>query len=120
VRDSATLHVKDVEDRATLAEREAWERVSTMEMENTTTLASAREDAEDLVWVIALLEGELVEARWAREVGEEKSHGLSDAAADAERRWEVSKKGRWEHFEELTILQTGALSCVLPLSVLHG
>jgi hypothetical protein len=49
VRDSATLHVKDVEDRATLAEREAWERVSTMEMENTTTLASAREDAEDLV-----------------------------------------------------------------------
>jgi hypothetical protein len=40
--DSATLRVKDVEDRATLAEREVLERVSRVEAENTMALASAR------------------------------------------------------------------------------
>jgi hypothetical protein len=37
-----------VEDWATLAERKAQERVSRVEVENSTTLASAREDAEGL------------------------------------------------------------------------
>jgi hypothetical protein len=37
-------------------------------------------------------------------VAEEKSHGLSDVAADAEHQWEVSKQGHREHFEELTLL----------------
>jgi hypothetical protein len=39
-------------------------------------------------------------------VAEEKSCGLSDAATNAECRWEVSKKECREHFEELTLLQT--------------
>jgi hypothetical protein len=43
--DSATLHVKDARDWATLAEREALERVSRVEVENATPLASAHEDA---------------------------------------------------------------------------
>jgi hypothetical protein len=39
-------------------------------------------------------------------VVEDKSCGLSDAASDAERWWEVFEKGRREHFEKLTLLQT--------------
>jgi hypothetical protein len=43
--DSATLCVKDVEDRATLAKREALERVSRAEAENAVMLASAHKIA---------------------------------------------------------------------------
>jgi hypothetical protein len=105
-QDNAAIHVKDAEDRAALAGREAQEWVSRVEVENTTVLASARVDVEGLVRNIALLEGELVEVHRAREVAEEKFHGLFDMAADAGRRWEVFKKGHREHFEELTRLYT--------------
>jgi hypothetical protein len=60
---TATLHVKDAKDRASLAEREEMERVSRAKVENTTVLASAREDAEGFVWKISLLEGELAVER---------------------------------------------------------
>jgi hypothetical protein len=60
VWDSAALHVKDVEDRATLAERVALERVLRVETENAAALASASEDAKGFVRKIALLEGKLV------------------------------------------------------------
>jgi hypothetical protein len=85
MRDSAALRVKDAEDRATLVEREALERVSRVEAENTTTLASARGDAEGLSWKITLLEDEHVVERRTREVSEREHH---------------------EQFEELTIQQT--------------
>jgi hypothetical protein len=39
------------------------ERVSRAKVENTTVLASAREDAEGFVWKISLLEGELAAER---------------------------------------------------------
>jgi uncharacterized protein with gpF-like domain len=89
-RDSATIHIKDVEDWATLAEREARERVSRVEAENAAVLPSAREDAEGLVRKITHLEGELAEVSQAREVAEENSCGLSDVAVDAKHWWEVS------------------------------
>jgi hypothetical protein len=54
-----------VEDWATLAERETLERVSRVEVENATMLASTSEDAESFVQKIALLEGELMEERRA-------------------------------------------------------
>jgi hypothetical protein len=54
-----------VEDRDALVERVALEKVSRVEVENATELASAREDAEGFVWKIALLEGELVAECWA-------------------------------------------------------
>jgi hypothetical protein len=85
-------------------ERKAQKRVSRVEAENTVVLASTREDAEGLVQKIALLEGELEEACQARDVPEENSRGLSDMAADAERRWKVSEREHREHFEELTHL----------------
>jgi hypothetical protein len=62
----AALRVMDAEDRATLAERGALERVSRVEVLNAVALASTREDAEGLVQKITLLEGELTEERWAR------------------------------------------------------
>jgi hypothetical protein len=57
-RDSAALHVKDVKYQATLAEREALESVSRVEVENVAALASARKDAEGFIQKITLLEGE--------------------------------------------------------------
>jgi hypothetical protein len=60
VQDSSALRVKDVEDRAALVKREALERVSRAEAENTTTLAFAREDVEGLVRKITLLEDDLM------------------------------------------------------------
>jgi hypothetical protein len=104
--DSTALHVKDAEDQAALIQREARERVSRMEVENSTMLASAREDAEGLALKIALLEAEHAEEHRAWELAEEKSRGLFDMAADAERWWEVFERERWEQFEELTLLQT--------------
>jgi hypothetical protein len=100
-------------DWAALFEREAWERVSRVEAENTVALVSTHEDVEVLVRKIAFLEDELAEARRAREVAEDKSCGLSDKAAYAEQQWEVSEKGCQLHFEELTLLQTrGSKLCL--------
>jgi hypothetical protein len=65
VWDSDALLVKDVEDRATLAERETQEKVSRVEAENVVALPLAREDAEGLARKIALLEVELAEERQA-------------------------------------------------------
>jgi hypothetical protein len=83
--DSATLHVKDAEDQGALAEREAQERMSRVEAGKAAVSVSSREDADDLVWKIALLEGELAEVRQAREVAEENSYSLSDLVAATER-----------------------------------
>jgi hypothetical protein len=55
------------------------------EVEDTTVLASAHEDAEGLVQKVALLKGELAEARQAREVAEKKFCSLFDASADGAR-----------------------------------
>jgi hypothetical protein len=76
--DSATILIKDVEDWTTLVEREARERVLRVEVESDATLVSACEKVEGLVRKITLLEGDLVEVHWAREVVEENSHGLFD------------------------------------------
>jgi hypothetical protein len=71
--ESTAALVRDVEAQAALAGREAWERVSRVEVESTAMLASACGEADDLTWRIALLEGELAEAREARDTAEENS-----------------------------------------------
>jgi hypothetical protein len=61
------------------------EDVVRREVENTAALTPAHEGIEDLVRKVTLLEGEegdLVEARQAREVAEGKFHSLSDMVAD--------------------------------------
>jgi hypothetical protein len=83
--DGATLHIKDGEDRATLVERGALELVPWVEAENSTALTSAHDDTEGLVQKITLLESELMEERWDRE---------------------VSKREHRECLDELTLLQT--------------
>jgi BMFP domain-containing protein YqiC len=57
-----TALVRDAEDWVALAEREAWERVSRVEVESAVVLASARGEVEDFAQRIALLESELAEA----------------------------------------------------------
>jgi hypothetical protein len=64
------IHVEDVEGRVALAERQALERVSRVEVETVATLAIAHEDAEGFACKIALLEDELTVERQARKVSE--------------------------------------------------
>jgi hypothetical protein len=52
------------------------------EVEDAMTLASALEDAEGLVWKVTILDSELVEARQAQEMVEEKFHFLSNVSAN--------------------------------------
>jgi hypothetical protein len=59
------IFVEEVEARATLAEREAWERVSKVEVEGAASLAFARGEAEWFARWVALLKGELADARQA-------------------------------------------------------
>jgi hypothetical protein len=63
VWDGSALCVNDAEDCATLAVREALERVSRAEAENAATLASTHEDAKGFVRKITLLEDELIVER---------------------------------------------------------
>jgi hypothetical protein len=86
----------DAEDRATLAEIEAQERVSSMEAESTVALASTHEETDSLVWIIALVEGELAEVHQAREVAEETTRGLFDAPVEAKQRLEEPERGHQE------------------------
>jgi hypothetical protein len=67
----------DAEDRAAMAERVAREKASRVEVENTTVLSYAREDAEG-VW--------------------------EDKLAVECQAWELSERERREQFEELTLL----------------
>jgi hypothetical protein len=113
--DSTAIRIKDVEEWAALAERKTQERVSRVEAENATVLASPRKDAEGLVQKIALLEVELVEMRRAREVAKENTRGLSNATADVVRRWEMSKRECQQHFEELTLLRTQGFELCLAI-----
>jgi hypothetical protein len=83
--DSATLHVKDVEDRAVLVEREALERVSRAEAEKAVVLDFAHEDAKGFACKVTLLEDKLAAEHQAREVCERE---------------------RREQFKELSLLQT--------------
>jgi hypothetical protein len=85
VWDIATLCVKDVEDRASLAQREALEWVSRLEAESATMFACAYEDAEGLSQKVTLLEGELAVEHQA---------------------WKMSERDHRAHFKELTLLQT--------------
>jgi hypothetical protein len=93
--------------------------VSGIEAESAMTLAFVHEATESLVQKIALLEGEHVKVREAREVAEEAAYGLSNTVASAERWWEESDRGHREQLEVLTICRPRASSCVLPLSVLN-
>jgi hypothetical protein len=65
--DSATLRVKDADDRSTMAEREALKRVSRAEVESVMALAPVREDVEAFARKIVILVDELAAECRARE-----------------------------------------------------
>jgi predicted DNA-binding antitoxin AbrB/MazE fold protein len=73
-------------------------------VEDAVALASAREDAEDLVQKVTLPEGELVEVLQALEVAEEKFYSLTDTSADVAQRLVVFEMEHQEQFEELSPL----------------
>jgi hypothetical protein len=82
-------------------------------VKNLAVLASIWEDAEGLIYKVALLDGELAEARQAREVAEEKFCSLSDASADGARWQVVFKMEHRDQFEELSLLWAwGAELCL--------
>jgi hypothetical protein len=91
-RESAMALVWEVEARATLVEREAWERVSRVEVESDVVLASAHGEVEDLARRISLLEGELAKACQAWDITKENSRGLSNMVADVVWQLEESKR----------------------------
>jgi predicted trehalose synthase len=64
------------------------ERVTRVELESATVMASAHEEAEGFARRIALLKDELPEARQAWVMAKKNSQRLSNAAADVERWWE--------------------------------
>jgi hypothetical protein len=86
----ATVLIREAESRAALAERETRERVSRMETESATALASTRRETEGFAQRIALLKA--------------NSQSLSSVAAD--RRWEEARRECRERVQELTLLQT--------------
>jgi hypothetical protein len=94
--DSTAALVKDAKDRAALTGNEVQERVSRVDEDSIMALASACNEIESIVRKVTLLEGELAEVRWAREVAEETTHGLSDTVTDAKRRQEESERGHRE------------------------
>jgi hypothetical protein len=63
----------EAEVQAALAEREAQERVLRMEADSATALTSAQGEAEMFTQRIALLEGELTEARQVQDMAEVRS-----------------------------------------------
>jgi hypothetical protein len=67
------------------------ESTQAREVENVAVQASVREDAEGLICMVALLSGELVKSRQAREVAEEKFRRSFDTSADHARRLIVSE-----------------------------
>jgi prophage DNA circulation protein len=75
-RQRVAFLIQEVEARATLAEREARERRSKVEAESVVALASARGEVEGFTWRVALREGELVDARYARFMDEVNFQGL--------------------------------------------
>jgi hypothetical protein len=91
-------------------------------VESVVVLASAQRDAESLVHKVALLIGELVEARQARDVVRERVRRLLSSSAEVA--WQLMASGteRREQFEELSLLQSWdvelCLSIIGPLQVM--
>jgi hypothetical protein len=83
--------IKEVEARATLAEREAQERVLKMKVKSATSLAFVHGEANELTRKVTVMEGELEDAR--------QSQGLFDKVADV-------------NFQQLTLLQTTGVRVV--------
>jgi hypothetical protein len=104
--ESTTAFVKEAEDRAVLAEREAGEKVLNMEVESGIALASTRGKAKGITRRIALLDGMLAEARHAQDTIEMNFRGTSDMEADANYQREEDEGVCQEQDQDPTLPQT--------------
>jgi hypothetical protein len=85
------------------------------EVESVVVLVSARGDAESLVHRVALLNGELVEARRAWDVARERVYRLSRSSVEGARQLMASKMKRQEQFVELSLLQSWCVELCLSI-----
>jgi hypothetical protein len=87
-------------------------------VESVVALASTRGDVEGLIRKVARLEGELVEAHWARDVARERErvHRLLSSSAEGVQRLMASNTERREQFEELCLLRSWVSSYDFPSS----
>jgi hypothetical protein len=85
------------------------------EVEDAAALASTHQDVEGLVRKVTLLEGELTEARWDREVTEEKFCSLTNTSADGVLWLVVSEMEHREQVEELSLLQARGIELCLAI-----
>jgi hypothetical protein len=113
-RESIVAVVRAVEDRAALAERDAQERVSRVEVESATVLASTHGEAEDLAQRIFLLEGELAEVCQAQDTARRTPRAclmlwpmLSDS-------WRSLKGSAENRLRSSPFCKLGALNYALP------
>jgi hypothetical protein len=74
------------------------------EVETIVVLASVRGDAKGLIHKVALLEGELTEARQAQEKAKEKVRSLSRSSAEGTRWLVASEMEHQEQFGELSLV----------------
>jgi hypothetical protein len=74
------------------------------EVESVAVLVPAQGDANGHICKVALLEGEHVEAHWARDVVGERVHHFSISSVEGARRLMASETEHQEQFEELSLL----------------
>jgi hypothetical protein len=82
-RERVEASIKEAEVRATLAEREVREWVLKAEAESTTSLAIFHQEANESTRRVALLEGEITDTCWTRDMAKANFQGSSDRAANA-------------------------------------
>jgi hypothetical protein len=85
------------------------------EAESIAILAPTQGDGKGLIRKVALLEGELVEARWARGVARERVHHLSNSSTEGVR-WLLGAKSSLRSFPFSGL---GALSGAFPSLAHH-
>jgi hypothetical protein len=85
------------------------------EVESVAVLAPAWGDADGLIRKVALLKGELVEARRAWDVAGERVRYLSNSSAEGARWLMASEMKRQEQFEELSLLWSWGIELCLSI-----
>jgi hypothetical protein len=85
------------------------------EVESVAVLVPAQGDANGHIRKVALLEGEHVEAHWARDVVGERVHHFSISSVEGARRLMASETEHQEQFEELSLLWSWGVKLCLSI-----
>jgi hypothetical protein len=85
-----------------------------MEVESASSLAFICREADGFTRNVALLEGELADARQGWDTTEANVQGLSNKVADINWQWEDAERQFQDFLLELTLLQTRDPICAWP------